>query len=117
MILISTSHFLTYHLLSIVLDNARYESKYIKEITTHIFKSLNYKCLYVGQNLVEMDSYFRELTLKLKIPSNDDIRGVGGIVKTTIAKVTYNQISPEFDCISFLENVKEIHKNKGLHDL
>ena len=105
-----------------MLDNARYESKYIKELTTHIFKSLNYKCLYVGQNLVGMDSYLRELTLKLKIQSNDDIRmvrirGVGGTGKTTIAKATYNQISPEFYCISFLENVKKIHKNKGLHDL
>ena len=75
--LISTAHFLTYHLLSNILHNARYESKYIKEITTRLFKRLNYKCLYVGDNLDGMDSYLRELTLKLKIHSNDDVRIVG----------------------------------------
>ena len=96
----------------------------MREITTHIFKRLNYKCLFVGENLVGMDSYLRELISKLKIQSTDhDVRivgiwGVGGIGKTTTAKAIYNQIAHEFDCVSFLENVKEIHKVKGgLHDL
>ena len=96
----------------------------MREITTNIFKRLNYKCLFVGENLVGMDSYLRELISKLKIQSTDhDVRivgiwGVGGIGKTTIAKAIYNQIGHEFDCVSFLENVKEIHKVKGgLHDL
>ena len=96
----------------------------MREITTDIFKRLNYKCLFVGENLVGMDSYLRELISKLKIQSTDhDVRivgiwGVGGIGKTTIAKAIYNQIAHEFDCVSFLENVKEIHKVKGgLHDL
>ena len=91
----------------------------MREITTDIFKRLNYKCLFVGENLVGMDYYLRELISKLKIQSTDhDVRivgiwGVGGINKTTIAKAIYNQIAHEFDCVSFLENVKEIHKVKG----
>ena len=70
-----------------------------------------------------MDSYLRELTSKLKIQSNDHnvrivgIWGVGGIGKTTIAKAIYNQISSDFGCVSFLENVKAIHKTGGIHDL
>ena len=114
--------FFIHLLLSNILHNIRYESKFIKEISD-ICKRLNDKCLFVGENLVGMDFYLRELTSKLKIQSNDDVRivgiwGVGGIGKTTIAKAIYNQIASEFDCVSFLENVKEIHKVKGgLHDL
>ena len=46
-----------------------------------------------------------------------ELLGFGGIGMTTIAKPIYNQIAPKFDCISFLENVKEIHKDRGLHGL
>ena len=46
-----------------------------------------------------------------------ELLGFGGIGKTTIAKAIYNQIAPKFDCIRFLENVKEIHKDRGLHGL
>ena len=69
-----------------------------------------------------MDSYLRELTSKLKIQSNDDVRivgiwGVGGIGKTTIAKAIYNQICFDFGSVSFLENVKAIRKTGGILDL
>ena len=36
------------------------------------------------------------------------ICGVSGIGKTTIVKVIYNELSCKFECMSFLENIKEV---------
>ncbi|RVW60149.1 TMV resistance protein N [Vitis vinifera] len=60
-----------------------YESEHINNITTTIANSLNCKLLFVGDNLVGMDSHFRKIILGLSMESNDvrmvGICGIGGI--------------------------------------
>ncbi|XP_059594082.1 disease resistance protein RUN1 isoform X2 [Vitis vinifera] len=99
--------------------NEGYESEHIKKITTTIAnRILNCKPLFVGDNLVGMDSHFKKISLGLHMESNDvhmvGICGIGGIGKTTIARYIYNQISQGFECNSFLEDAKKVYKKKGL---
>ena len=74
--------------------------------------------MFVGDNLVGMDSHFEKISLGLNTKLNDvhmvGICGIGGIGKTIIAGYVYNQISWGFACSSILENVREVYKNEGL---
>ena len=83
---------------------------------------LNCRMFDVGANLVSVDSRVNEIIQRLCVDQLNDVRmmgicGIGGMGKTTIAKVIYNKISHEFEYMSFLENVREVSNTMGLHHL
>ncbi|WJZ87751.1 hypothetical protein VitviT2T_007106 [Vitis vinifera] len=99
-----------------------YESEHIKKIVNNIFMRLNCRMFDVGANLVGMDSHVNEIIRQLCVDQLNDVRiigicGIGGMGKTSIAKVIYNKFSHEFEYMSFLENVREVGNTMGLHHL
>ena len=92
----------------------RYESQFIREIVEAIGNKLDYmtnRRLRVDPFVIGRGYYVESLNMWLEDGSNDVgvavIHGMGGIGKTTIAKIAYDQNYQKFPASSFLSDIRE----------
>ncbi|XP_048436715.1 disease resistance protein RUN1 isoform X2 [Pyrus x bretschneideri] len=98
------------------LTAAGYEAQLVARIVEFILNALQPVASDVEQ-LVGIESRVEELNTLLDIESNDvrfiGIWGVGGIGKTTIADVIFNNISIEFEIFTRICNIRELSETQG----
>ena len=100
------------------LFGCRYETEDIKDIMGWISLHLKYDALpYITRDLVGIYSRMVELESILAIGSNDvcfiGVWAMGGMGKTTLARVVYHMVSKEFEAYSFIEDVRENSEKHG----
>ncbi|XP_048133971.1 probable disease resistance protein RPP1 [Rhodamnia argentea] len=88
------------------------QAKLVESVVQKVLEKLETRQKLLPQNLVGLDDRIRHLTELLDVNHRDvrliAIYGMGGIGKTTVAKVVFNRLSSHFGkCCSFLDDVRE----------
>ncbi|KAL5778635.1 hypothetical protein ACOSQ2_009372 [Xanthoceras sorbifolium] len=95
------------------------EAKLIKDIVDDVSRRLDQNFSSVVGDFVGICSRLMEIYDVLELELDHEVHfigicGMGGIGKTTVARVLYNQLSDKYEGSCFLANVREVSEKKGL---
>ncbi|KAJ7975378.1 Disease resistance-like protein [Quillaja saponaria] len=96
-----------------------YEYEFIEKIIKDVSRNLDRDLLFIADHPVGLNSRIEKVISLMEEEAEYDVKmvglyGLGGIGKTTLARALYNQISDQFECKTFLSNVRETSTKEGL---